>query len=212
MLDQYRALYLGATAVSFKNKICQHWRTQPSVKQITAGPVMPIEAFGAKDTSRIFIREISGRDQIIAEKLKLTSQLPKKYNLNRVAGVDNADGIGIPEHEKDYGKRIWQTQQTLQFIPSRYAAMFKSQSQFSQQDLQQYRQLVADKDQNNQAYLKYLIFMLNHAEKFKVTTHDGLKFCYQLRTIVPDMINWGLYLLLKKHFIYLMSSIMKFKR
>lgn len=198
VLKRYRAIYLGATTTAFKNEICRHWRTQPAVVTITAGPVLPIEAFGAQDTSRIFIREINEPKQIAAEKLRLVSQLPKAYNLNRVAGVDNADGIGVPAHEKDYGKLIWEQQPTSQLLPRRYAAMFAQQPSFSSQELTQYQQLVANKDHDQCAYLNYVSFMLAHASAFGVETRDGLKFCNEIRTLAPEMINWGLYLLLKK--------------
>jgi hypothetical protein len=93
VLDNYKSMYLGATTDSFKHQICEHWRKQESVTSLTAGTVLPINAFSTLDTTRLYACKINSKKELVQKEHLLMSQIPLKYSLNRITDtIDELDG------------------------------------------------------------------------------------------------------------------------
>lgn len=97
VLDKYKQVYIGKSeaANGMKSRILGHWNGRKEFSRLIFGDVensiMPIDVFGALDTTRIFVREYRWSQDLDAAEKKLVEQFDARYRLNRVAGGLNAE-------------------------------------------------------------------------------------------------------------------------
>lgn len=97
VLDKYKQAYIGKSASSkgIKSRILSHWSGKKEFSRLIFGNVensiLPIEVFGALDTTRIFVREYHWSQDLDEIERKLIERFDARYRLNRVAGGINAE-------------------------------------------------------------------------------------------------------------------------
>ncbi len=91
VLGEYKQAYIGRSQ-DMKKRIMQHWSNIKEFdRRIFGTPensILPIDAFGAFDTTGIYYKLTSCYDEI---EEKLVSKFKKRYLLNRTAGGINAE-------------------------------------------------------------------------------------------------------------------------
>lgn len=98
VLDKYKQAYIGKSnsAKGMKGRILSHWNGNKEFSRLIFGDVensiLPIDVFGALDTTRIFVREYRWWQGLDEAEKKLVEQFDARYRLNRVAGGINAEG------------------------------------------------------------------------------------------------------------------------
>lgn len=97
VLDKYKQVYIGKSqsANGMKSRILSHWSRKKEFGRLIYGRVdtsiLPIDVFGALDTTRIFVREYRGSQDLDVAEQHLVEKFDAKYRLNRVAGGLNAE-------------------------------------------------------------------------------------------------------------------------
>lgn len=97
VLDKFKQVYIGKSESTkgMKSRILGHWNGKKEFSRLIFGDVensiLPIDVFGALDTTRIFVREYRWSQDLDATEKRLVEQFPAKYRLNRVAGGINAE-------------------------------------------------------------------------------------------------------------------------
>ena len=96
VLDSYKQVYIGQSN-NIKRRIMSHWNSRESLERLIycdiCSSILPVDSFGALDTTRIFY--IETHTPYISEE-KIVSLFDSRYLLNRTAG-----GIGSPETNTD---------------------------------------------------------------------------------------------------------------
>lgn len=94
VLDEYKQIYIGKSN-DIKKRILDHWRKRKEFDRLIYGfaesSILSIDSFGALDTTRIFYKTVSRRENIDKIEERLVDDFDKKYLLNRVAGGLNAE-------------------------------------------------------------------------------------------------------------------------
>lgn len=94
VLDEYKQIYIGESK-DIKKRILSHWSKIKEFDRLIFGnvesSVLSIDSFGALDTTRIFYKPVSWRENIDKIEERLVDDFDKKYLLNRVAGGLNAE-------------------------------------------------------------------------------------------------------------------------
>ena len=97
VLDKYKQVYIGKSqsAKGMKSRILSHWSGKKEFGRLIYGSVdtsiLPIDVFGALDTTRIFVREYRGLQDLDVAEQQFVEKFDTKYRLNRVAGGLNAE-------------------------------------------------------------------------------------------------------------------------
>ena len=97
VLDKYKQVYIGksASAKGIKSRILSHWSGKKEFSRLLFGTVensiLPIEVFGALDTTRIYVRVYRWSCNLDETERKLIERFDARYRLNRVAGGINAE-------------------------------------------------------------------------------------------------------------------------
>lgn len=93
VLGQYKQVYIGQSS-NIKRRILQHWSNKKEFDRRIFGRVedsiLPIDSFGALDTTEIYYKESTIWDINELEE-KLVRRFDQKYLLNRVAGGINGE-------------------------------------------------------------------------------------------------------------------------
>ena len=101
VLDDYNQIYIGQTKDDFKNRITKHWRNKLTYLKFPFlfASILPIDCFGAKDTTRIYILPENDIKKIDMLEEKLISIFPRDFCLNRISG-------GQPQSELQLYKKL----------------------------------------------------------------------------------------------------------
>lgn len=97
VLDKYKQVYIGKSESSkgMKSRILSHWSRKKEFSRLIFGDVensiLPIDVFGALDTTRIFVREYRWSQDLDEAERNLVEKFDARYRLNRVAGGLNAE-------------------------------------------------------------------------------------------------------------------------
>lgn len=98
VLDEYKQVYIGISK-NIKKRIIGHWNYQKEFGRLIFGPketsVLSIDSFGAFDTTRIYIKEVSWYQNINKLEYDLVNKFDSKYTLNRISGGLNCK---IPDY------------------------------------------------------------------------------------------------------------------
>jgi len=91
VLDEFKQVYIGKSN-DIKKRIQQHWNDKKSLERLIYGDIcssiLPIDAFGALDTTRVFYMKSGGFRMGLLEE-KIVGDFDVRFTLNRTAG-----GIG----------------------------------------------------------------------------------------------------------------------
>lgn len=105
VLDEYKQVYIGQ-AQDIKKRIMSHWQRKKPFDRLLFGKinnsVLPIDSFGALDTTRIFVLETESLDDY---EVKLLNKMPAKFKLNRIAGGVPADSLDLITKAMDSNRR-----------------------------------------------------------------------------------------------------------
>ena len=101
VLDKYKQVYIGKSQSTkgIKSRILSHWSGKKEFGRLIYGSVntsiLSIDVFGALDTTRIFVRECRGSQDLDVAEQRFIEKFDAKYRLNRVAGGLNAESDGL---------------------------------------------------------------------------------------------------------------------
>ena len=99
VLDKYKQVYIGQTT-NIKRRVMHHWSRKKEFDRLIFGrvdnSVIPIESFGALDTTRIFVLEVS-EWSLDAEEKRMVNKIPNKFKLNRVGAGRPRDFVDMLE-------------------------------------------------------------------------------------------------------------------
>jgi hypothetical protein len=91
VLDKYKQLYIGQST-NIRRRVLNHWNGKKYLDELIWGDtccsILSIDAFGALDTTRIYISE---EQSIYQSENRLVELFDSKYLLNRVSGGIGAD-------------------------------------------------------------------------------------------------------------------------
>lgn len=94
VLDEYKQIYIGVSE-NIKHRIMNHWNAKKDFDRLIFGKkdksILSIDSFGALDTTRIFVKNISTVRNLYLEEEKIVADFDSKYRLNRVAGGINSE-------------------------------------------------------------------------------------------------------------------------
>lgn len=103
VLDGHRQVYLGQSKDVFK-RIQQHWANNKSLDRLVFGrvdeSVMPVDAFRALDTTRIYTWAIEPKDAALRDQIEeqIVEHVDPRFSLNRVRGGGHGAALrGIRE-------------------------------------------------------------------------------------------------------------------
>ena len=101
VLDKYKQIYIGQTRDDFKTRITRHWRNKLTYLKspFLMASILPIDCFGAKDTTRVFVLFENDQSKINDLEIKLINAFPRDYCLNKVTG-------GLASSENDFVKKM----------------------------------------------------------------------------------------------------------
>ena len=93
VLDEYSQVYIGVSN-NIKKRILNHWSRRKEFDLLLYGnketSILPIDAFGALDTTRLFYLPLKWNETYENEE-KLVAEFDRRYSLNRVAGGIRGD-------------------------------------------------------------------------------------------------------------------------
>ncbi len=88
VLGKYNQMYIGQTSNNFRNRIVRHWRNELDVfhTPFIRSNILPIDCFGALDTTQIYILRCENQKEIDRLEEKIISDVSIKYLLNKTIG------------------------------------------------------------------------------------------------------------------------------
>lgn len=98
VLDEYRQVYVGQSGNIRKGIVC-HWARRVPFDRLLHGDVeesvLPIDCFGALDTTRIFVLRNANAAGLSWFEAAAVRQIPDVYRLNRMGGGSLADAVSV---------------------------------------------------------------------------------------------------------------------
>lgn len=113
VLEKYKQIYIGQTTRNLRDRIVRHWRNElPLLKTpfIRSG-ILPIDCFGALDTSMIYVYKSSNQDEIDQLESDLIENFPLNFIMNKTIGgkaysyKDLADRVFFKKIVRDFENR-----------------------------------------------------------------------------------------------------------
>lgn len=110
VLEKYKQIYIGQTTRNLRDRIVRHWRNElPLLKTpfIRSG-ILPIDCFGALDTSMIYVYKSSNQDEIDQLESDLIENFPLNFIMNKTIGgkaysyKDLADRVFFKKIVRDF--------------------------------------------------------------------------------------------------------------